>query len=195
MVDVTPASYAAVGGEVDNLSKPAPMTELVRRTRLFLGSYALLFLILALRFSSGGLQIACAVIAATGFLDMAWIVYGVPLRTSADPVKVKEVRDVGPEVSGYLATYLLPFVTVPEPSVRDILAYLTFVLVTGLIYVRSEMTQINPTLYILGRRVMSITTTGGWVGHIVSQSRLEPGNCIRVVPLDGAVRVEIRRRG
>lgn len=168
------------------------MTEVVRRSRLFLGSYALLFLLLALRFETTLLEIGCGVLAAAGFIDMVWIVYGVSARTAAEPIVIDSVHDVGPEIAGYLATYLLPFVTVAEPSGRDLAAYIIFLLVTGLIYVRSEMTQINPTLYILGRRVVSIRTSGGWAGHIVARSSVESGATLRVVPLNPSVRIEVQ---
>jgi hypothetical protein len=46
------------------------MTEAMRRARLFLGSYVLLFVLLAIRFQTAWLEIACGVIAAVGFVDM-----------------------------------------------------------------------------------------------------------------------------
>lgn len=169
------------------------VAETLRRSRLFIGSYAVLFLLLALRFRAPWLEAACAALALVGVADMVWIVYGITARTGAEPVTVAEVHDAGPEVAGYLATYLLPFLTVSEPSGRDITAYAIFLLVTGLIYVRSEMTQINPTLYLLRCRVISIRTSGGWSGHLVARDPVEPGMTVRTVPLNGAVRVEVRQ--
>jgi len=176
--------------------QPIAVTEIVRRSRLFLGSYALLFLLLALRFTTTWLEVACGILAVIGFVDMVWIVYGVssPSRTGAEPITVDEVSDAGPEVAGYLASYLLPFLTVAQPSGRDLAAYVIFLLVTGLIYVRSEMTQVNPTMYILGRRVVHIRTTGGWDGHVITRSSVEPGMSLRTVTLNDAVRVEVRQK-
>jgi hypothetical protein len=168
------------------------VTEIVRRSRLFLGSYALLFVLLALRFSSPWLGWTCAGLALGGFLDMAWIVFGVSSRTAAEPIRVSNVEDAGPEVAGYLATYLLPFLTVAQPSARDIMAYVVFLLVTGLVYVRSEMTQVNPTLYLLGRRVVRVETDQGWSGHLILRSSVRPGAIVRTVPLNPVVRVEVR---
>lgn len=167
------------------------VAETVRRSRLFIGSYALLFVLLALRFRNPWLEVGCGVLAAIGIADMVWIVYGVSMRTGAEPITISDVRDAGPEVAGYLASYLLPFLTVAEPSGRDIVAYFIFLLVTGLIYVRSEMTQINPTLYVLGCRVISIRTSGGWSGHLIARSPVELGETLRTVPLSGAVRVQV----
>jgi hypothetical protein len=104
------------------------------------------------------------------------------------------VSDAGSDVAGYLATYLLPFLTVAEPDTRDVIAYILFLLVTGLIYVRSEMTQINPTLYLLGRRVVRVTTTGGWSGYVIMRTRLEPDEPIQTVSLNPEVRVEVKTK-
>jgi hypothetical protein len=168
------------------------MTELARRSRLFIGSYAVLFLLLALRFTTPWLRIVCAGIAAVGFLDMVQIVVRVSAKTGVDPITVATVSDEGPEVAGYLASYLLPFLTVAEPSGWDIAAYTIFLFVTGLIYVRSEMTQINPTLYLFGRRVVHVVTDGHWDGHVIARSLLQPGSAIQTVSLNSAVRVEVR---
>ena len=167
------------------------MTEAARRARLFLGSYVLLFVLLAIRFQTAWLEIACGVIAAVGFADMLWIVFGVTRRTAAEPIRLAQIRDAGSEVVGYLATYLLPFLTVAEPTARDVVAYAIFLLVTGLVYVRSEMTQVNPTLYLLGRRVIAIRTDGGWNGHLVVPGSPQIDDVVQVVSLNADVRVAV----
>lgn len=167
------------------------MTENVRRIRLFVGSYALLFLLLAIRFTTPWLVVVCGIVALIGFADMARIVFVVSRRTSSDPVRIARVRDSGAEVSGYLATYLLPFLTVEDPGWRDLTAYAVFIGVLGLVYVRSEMTQINPTLYLFGRRVVHVVTEGGWNGHVVTRAApVTPGMVLHVASLDPVVRVE-----
>ena len=168
------------------------MTELIRRSRLFIGSYVLLFLLLALRFTTPWLVMACAVLFVIGLVDTIWIVLHISGKTAPEPVTVRDVSDAGPEVAGYLATYLLPFLTVAEPTGRDIAAYVIFLVVTGLIYVRSEMTQINPTLYVLGRKVTKISTSGGWSGYVIARSSIEPGDVVRLIPLNKEVEVEAR---
>jgi hypothetical protein len=170
------------------------MTQAIQRSRLFLGSYALLFTLLAIRFEITWLEVACAVLALIGFADMLWIVFGITRKTEHEPVTPATVSDAGSDVAGYLATYLLPFLTVAEPNTRNVIAYVLFLLVTGLIYVRSEMTQINPTLYLLGRRVVRITTTGGWSGYVIMRTRLEPDEPIQTVSLNPEVRVEVKRK-
>jgi len=70
------------------------------------------------------------------------------------------VKDASGDVAGYLATYLLPFVTVSSPSARDLVGYGILAAVIVAIFLRSELAQINPTLYLLGMRVAVITVNG-----------------------------------
>lgn len=168
------------------------MTEMARRARLFVGSYVALFLLLAIRFHTTWLVIACSSIALIGMLDMLWVVFGVVRRTEPEPIRLAEVADAGPAVAGYLATYLLPFLIVAQPDARDLIAYAIFLVVSGLVYVRSEMTQVNPTLYLLGRRVVAIRTDGGWPGHLVARSSPQVGDVVQVVSLNVGLRVEVK---
>lgn len=169
------------------------MTDMVQRGRLYLGSYVGLFALLAIRFDTTWLRWACVGLAALGAIFMLWIVFVIARRTGAEPIRLAEVEDAGAEVSGYLATYLLPFLTVATPSTRDIIAYAIFLFIGGLIYVRSEMTQVNPTLYLLGRRVAKVSTPEGWRGYVIVKSHPEVDDLVRVVSLNNDVRVEVRR--
>ena len=170
------------------------MTEGLRRARLFLGSYVLLFVLLAVRFQTVWLEIACGVLAGVGSSTWCGSCSGFSKRTSEDPIRVAQVIDAGPDVAGYMATYLLPFLTVSEPTIRDVVAYAIFLSVTGLVYVRLEMTQVNPTLYLLLRRVVGVTTDGGWSGHVIARSTVRAGDDILTVPLNSAVRAEVSRK-
>lgn len=63
------------------------------------------------------------------------------------------VKDRGSEVSGYLATYLLPFLSGPPTDIWSASAYLVYFFVAWVIYVNSDLLFINPSLYLLGWRV------------------------------------------
>jgi len=152
--------------------------------RFLLSSYAPLFAILVLRLDSAQVSVGCGALAAIGLLSTISLLGGVG-RLEPEPHKVDAVVDRGPEVAGYVATYLLPFVTVAEPSGRDLLAYGAFLVVSGIIYVRSSMMAVNPLLYLLGFRVVSITNGTGLDAFLVCRARPEPGTIVRaseVVP-------------
>lgn len=126
----------------------------------FLSSYAPLWVMLGLRFDPWWLRVGMLVfgVACVGYV--AFI-----LTRSADErasnTELTITGDAGADVSGYLAAYLLPFLTVSEPSVTDLLAYAIFVAVAGLVYVRSGLMQINPTVYLMRRTVLRASTPAG----------------------------------
>ena len=94
------------------------------------------------------------------------------------------VQDASGEVAGYLATYLVPFVTVPSPSAADLAGYCILAVVVLAIFLRSELARINPTLYLLGWRVASITT--GETGYYVVCRRVpRPATGISAVRVGG----------
>jgi hypothetical protein len=146
---------------------------------------------LALRFRVEWLRIACALLSVFGVVTLWFLVIRAPRRISADFVEVAEVQDEGGLAAGFLASYLLPFLTVPEPSLPDIFAYLVFLVVAAIVYVRSDMAQVNPTLYLFGYLVVSIRTTGDLRSFAIVRRRPLPGDRIRKVSLSNTVFVEV----
>jgi hypothetical protein len=117
-----------------------------------------LFVILAIRFQGTALRAVCAGLALVGFAYLAIVLWVIPRTAQQRPYSVDAVKDASGEVAGYLATYLVPFVTVASPSAADLIGYCIFAVVVLVIFIRSDLAQINPALYLLGRRVVSITS-------------------------------------
>lgn len=127
-------------------------SDLTVEVALFLCSYAPLFLILAIRFTTHWVEILCGSLFALGLAGGLAVVLryrGVSGRNWT----ATRAEDRGTEVAGYLASYILPFVVAPEPGWRDLVGYAIFFIVAATIYIRSGMLQINPTLYLFGWRV------------------------------------------
>lgn len=133
------------------------LAETGARARLFLSSYAPLFAIAAIQFDPRGLRLTCAGLAAAGLADAILLFRRSRKVAAARVITPVRVDDVGPEVAGYLATYLLPFVTVASPDWQDLVGYGLFLAVTLVIYVRSALVRVNPTFYLLGYRVFGVT--------------------------------------
>lgn len=145
-----------ITGQGPRYSPRAEITQAAARARLYLSSYAALFGILAIRFDGLALRLACAGLFAVGTADTLRITTKAKSGLVPYKVTIRSSEDSGGEVSGYLASYLLPFVTVPTPGWRDLLAYGLFLLVGLVIYVRSNLVRVNPTLYLLGYRVLHV---------------------------------------
>lgn len=146
---------------------------------LFLSSFSPLFLALAFRFDGTALRFTCAGVCLLGVLALL-AVLNLWLDRTPMTVVVASADDRGPDVSGYITAYLMPLLAVPEPTAGDLLAYVTILLVIGLVYVRSRMIQMNPLLYLLGLRLSAITTIDGFRGYIISPNIPEVGDEIRV---------------
>lgn len=155
-------------------------SDLTVELAMFMCSYAPLFVILAVRFRTTSLTVACAVLAAIG-TGGGLIVLRRFRTVAAGSWTVRTVEDRGSEVAGYLATYLLPFVTVAEPGVRDVVGYVLFLAVTAVIYVRSGLVQINPTLYLFGWRLFAVDIGDGWSGYVLARTRLARGTRLSAV--------------
>jgi hypothetical protein len=139
------------------------VTEDLIRVRLFLVSYVPLWLMLAFRSSPpshwrwDGRTVAVltfGILAAWGFIDAVRLIRG-SRRTNSLRFTFGEVNDQGGNAAGYLATYLLPFIGLIPQDWGDWAAYVLYFLVAMIVFIRTDLTFVNPTLYILGHRVVS----------------------------------------
>lgn len=120
---------------------------------LFLSGYAPLFALLAIRFQPAALLWGCVILALVGVASLMLLLV-LDARATPGIHRLQQVKDAGAEAGAYLGAYLLPFVTVTTPSLRDIVAYCGFIVVSAAIYLHSSLVQINPLLYLLGYRVL-----------------------------------------
>jgi hypothetical protein len=158
------------------------------RVGLFLSSYSMLFAILALRFERPPLVIGCWILAALGVAAAAWIL-ATEKAKGPGSFEIDKIEDQGPQIAAYLASYLLPFVTLAEPSDRDAVGYVLFLLVLALVYVQSDMLQINPILYLFRRRVVKITTKANWQAYLITRRVPLPAETILATTLASGVLV------
>ena len=153
-----------------------------------------MFTILAIRFERTWLTVACGVLAVLGLAAGAAVLLRFRDVTPGSWV-ARTSEDRGGEVAGYLATYLLPFVTVAEPGVRDVIAYALFLMIVGVIFVRSSLVQINPTLYLFGWRLFAIEIGDGWSGYVLARMPIRRGERVQVVRMTDRLFISYARRG
>jgi hypothetical protein len=170
------------------------LSDIAIELRFFLCSYALLFVILAIRFTQPPLSYTCLALALIG----VFAGFGTIRRhrtVQPEPIHVRKVEDRGGEVAGYLAAYLLPFVTVTEPGWRDLVAYGLFMFVSAVVYVRSSLVQLNPTLYLAGWRVYAVDPGDiAWTGFVISRQPLRDNDAVNAVRLTDRLYVHYGRR-
>jgi hypothetical protein len=151
------------------------------RARLFVVSYAALGFIFAARFGAQGhwqLTAGFTILGAWGFID-GWRLIQGSGRRSRRITTAQEVSDQGGAVSGYLATYLLPFLGNLPQNAGDWIAYALYFLVALTVYIRSDLALVNPTLYLLGFGVFRAQVDGR-PSLVVSSAELRSGMKIEV---------------
>jgi hypothetical protein len=158
---------------------------------MFFSSFSPLFFMFAVRTQNSGLRWT---LGGVGFVSLAttlvllWILRG----TEPTEVTVISVEAKDAEVVSYLVTYLLPFLLVVDPNLRDIIALSLFLAVLGILYIRSNMLYVNPVLALLGYHLFLVRTREGsdssqlWV---LSKGTRVPEGPIQVVRVAGNVRL------
>lgn len=131
------------------------------RWLLFWSSYSPLFALTAVRMDDGKYRTLLFWVAAAGGVFLGAAVLAARRGIEPRDRVFTSVTDRGGDVAGYLATYLLPFVSVPEPRARDAVAYVLFILLVGVVYTRSDLVLVNPLLYVAGYRLLGVGTESG----------------------------------
>lgn len=139
------------------MGKREQFTTLWARTRLFWVSYAPLAAIFAAKAYASNKTIEGIIwlmVSVVG-LVLGWTLLSGIEHRDVRSVTLQNVHDSGGVVAGYLASYLLPFVTATPANLGDLLAYLIYFAVLYVVFLRSDLAMINPTLYVLGWRIAS----------------------------------------
>ena len=97
--------------------------------------------------STIAISLTCiGVVSTLGFLGLA-------RKRAAYHVVVVTIEPRNSELAAYVATYLLPFVTVVQGSWQEVASLGVFLFFIGLLYVRSGMLYLNPLLALFGYSV------------------------------------------
>ena len=155
---------------------------------LFLSSYAPLFLLLAIRFENWRLQTAFGILTVLGAAGIL-VILKINSAASPGPHTFVSVKEAGPEAASYLATYLLPFVTDSAPTGTELILYAIFFGIAATVHFNSSVIQINPLLYMLGIRVLSVVDTGGFDGYLLARGQVDRNDRINCTPLSRDVLV------
>jgi hypothetical protein len=153
---------------------------------VLLSSYAPLFLILVARVDTAPIRAVCLGFAIVGIGDALRLTL-LAGEKQAVPRSFDDVRDSGSQVAAYLATYLLPLLAAPDPDAGDLVGYGIYAVLIVVITLRSDLAHINPTLYLLGWKVVSVTTSMGGERYLICKQSPRIGEQVRVVQLYGVL--------
>lgn len=122
-------------------------------TRLFLVSYTPLWIIFLVLSDTTLQRIAFLALSVYGLCD-AFRIVSAGRRRSSRYQAFTAVSDKSGEAAGYLASYLLPFIAGPPDTIPELAAFLLYLSVAWAIFVPTDLVLVNPTLYLLGWRVV-----------------------------------------
>ncbi len=169
---------------------------------MFLTSYAPLFAILAVRTAPGiGAAgeplwpfITSTALTCIGFGDGWWLLRGARRRGAIEVIPTR-VEEQGAAAAGYLPTYLLPFIGSSPTTAGAWIGYGIYLAVLFVVFLSSDFALVNPTLYVLGRRVLRVTRIVRSIDPsqapksesllVVTRSLLAPGNPVQLTRLSG----------
>jgi hypothetical protein len=155
------------------------------RARVLLSSYAALNFILVARLSHwGALRWCCLGLGVLGVVDALRLTL-LAKATGGDEKVFVEVRDSGSEIAGYLATYLLPLLAAPNPGAGEIVGYAIYGALIIVITLRSDLAHVNPTLYALGWKIVSVRTSAGREKFLVCRTAPRRGHPVYVTDMNG----------
>jgi hypothetical protein len=160
--------------------------QVVFRIRLFFCSYSTLFALLAIRIEVPWIEATLASLTLWGFIDAARISFWTKRDLNSYTYRVDKVEDAGGMITGFLASNLLPFLAQGKPTERDLIAYVVFLLVLLVVSINSDLAHVNPALYLMGRRVVRITS-GGDSRILVCRQAPKRGTTIRAVRVGGGL--------
>jgi hypothetical protein len=159
--------------------------ETVFRARVLLSSYVALNFILVARLDDWtALRWTCLGLGVAGVLDALRLTI-LAQATGATPRRFVQVRDAGSEIAGYLATYLLPLLAAPNPTAGDIGGYVIYGALIVVVTLRSDLAHVNPTLYALGWKIVTVTTNAGRDKYLVCRQTPRVGQTIWVTDMNG----------
>ncbi len=92
---------------------------------------------------------------------------------------------------GYVASYVVPFVTLPLNGWQQISTLLIFISVLGVIYVKSSMIRINPMLSLVGYSLYDITFENDPDSYSLFTRRpIKRGDTVRIVDVGRGIFLE-----
>lgn len=162
------------------------MTDDRIRLRLFFVSYAPLWAMLAFRAIPNGkwiwngrtgLVVFFGLAAFLAIVDAARLIQGAK-KTSGPAYYFAEINDQGGNAAGYLATFLLPFVGLAPTDWGDWVSYGIYLIAAAIVFIRTDLTFVNPTLYMLKYRVVS---ANAYLTEDHSPEQLVPSSPVIVV--------------
>ncbi len=159
------------------------MLKIPIRVLLFLSSYFPLYVIVMIReykhVEIFYFFIPLMIVVSFGL----WYTFSSLNRISGKYIEKGKVEDTGDVSLLYFFTYVIPFLTVDFFKWQELATYGIIFFIIGIIYVKSQLIHMNPTLFLLRYNIFKITRDGDSIivitkndnSHVLSNPVIEIG--------------------
>lgn len=169
------------------------MASFLVRCLLFLSSYFPLIVIFSVLMSGKHTTWAIGLLIV-GLLSVAFIGVYLLLHRRIMPAvheKVISYQKHDADVMGYIASYLIPFITFPTDNPQQLAALFVFVSVLLIVYVNSNMIYINPMLNLFGYHLYEVELEHSALSHYyIARKRVVRNESIHFVRLSDDIFLE-----
>jgi hypothetical protein len=137
------------------------MPRLYVRIVLFVSSYAPLIALLGIRRRSCLPELIALEAVAALSVAMLWLFIRIQRGYADTTIKIESWDTKDTETLGYIATYLIPLLSLDIAKFDDALALGVFGVVLGVIYCNSSLIYTNPMLNLMGYHLLELRETDG----------------------------------
>jgi len=173
------------------------MRTVFARCMLFISSYSPLALIIGVLFFAEQRILALSfwIVGGAGLLFMLVYLFLAVPKISPTQYKVTARHAKGGDVMGYVASYIVPFVTFPLNGWQQTFSLLTFIFILGVIYINSEdMLRVNPVFNLLGYKLYEITVEHNEESYaLITHRGVKRNDIIHVVRFGNGIFLERRK--
>lgn len=121
---------------------------------MFITSYIPLYVVLALeKFTQMYMLLLFVFVSVISFVMLLLTIHTASKIAGFPHIKIKRIRKSGKDAILYLLTYVIPLASLQYNSITADLAVLFIFLITGYIYIKTDLIYINPILNILGYNI------------------------------------------
>lgn len=101
------------------------------------------------------------------------------------PITISKIENINYENLTFLATYIIPLVVIPLDTLKERIVFVILLFFIGLVFVRTNIFYMNPSLAILGFSIYRVSdTTGKYKASvIIIRGTLNEGNIVKCLPL------------
>ncbi len=151
------------------------------RILLFLTSYFPLFVIIMIRHYQQ-IEVFYVLIPIIVISSVALFrVFSSLNKIVGMPISSKsKIENSGSCILQYFLTYVIPFVTIEVLDWQNVATYGIIFFVIGVIYIKSDLIYLNPTLLLLGYKIYKVTTINDEIVVITNNNKFLNNPIIKI---------------